>query len=236
MTDQGQLDPRFTRGLGLFGIGLAVVSAVGWFIAPIHVSSVDGGELGLHYEENRTLLLLYGPAAALGNALHGVFFVGLRSLVAPGWREQMLARLGLLCLLAEVAIVLIGFTIFPVLAFSEASTDAARVPTDLAWFLINQAAGPVTTIGLIAMTVALWRSQLVRRWVVGYAVLVGVAHLVVACTVASSGAFTPAGPVAFTVPLVFFSWFVVIGRELCAVSGSPHSRAQRCAFRPKRYF
>jgi hypothetical protein len=193
---------------------LAAVSAGTWFVAPIYVSSVEGGDLGAHYEEHRTLLLLLGPAAALGNALHGAFFAGLRSVVGPGWREQTMARLGLICLLAEVVIVLAAFTIFSVLAFSEPPTDAARVPTDLAWFLINQAAGPVTTIGLIALTIALWRSGLVRRWVVGYTLAVGAAHLVVAFTVASSGAFTPAGPVAFTVPLLFFSWFVVVGREL----------------------
>jgi hypothetical protein len=209
------------RWLGLFGLGLALISAVSWAVAPIHVSSGEiGPDASAHYETHRTLLLAFGFAAAVGNALHAAFFVALRTIVRGGRTEQALARLGMVCLLIVVVLVIVAFSIFSALAYGQPSTEVAATLTDLAWILINQAAGPVTTIGLIAITVALARSRLVRRWVVAYTVFVGGAHLVVAAAVAEEGAFSPAGTVAFVVPMLFFSWFAVVGYELIRASHS----------------
>jgi hypothetical protein len=207
------------RALGLLGLGLAVASAAVWIIAPIFVSSVDG-DAAANFDDHRALLLAFGLASAGGNALHIVFFAGLRSLVRGGALEETLARIGLLCLVGVSVIVLVAFAIFPVLAFGEPSPETADTLTDLGWFLINQAAGPLTTIGLITLTAALARSGVVRGWALGYAAVAGAAHLVVACTVATSGAFTPAGPIAFAVPFFFFAWFAVIGWELVRPSAA----------------
>ena len=215
------------RWLGLFGLGLALISAVSWVVAPIHVSSGElGTDLSAHYEDNRALLLAFGFAAALGNALQACFVVALRSIVRGGQIEQALARLGMVCMLLEVGLVTGAFTIFAALAYGQPPADVAAPLTDLAWLLINQAAGPVTAIGLISLTIALARSGLVRSWVVPYTVVVGAAHLVVAGTVAEDGFFSPAGEVAFAVPILFFSWFAVVGYELISRPG-PRSVSQR---------
>jgi hypothetical protein len=207
--------PDHLRAIGLFGLGLALVSALSWVFAPIHVSSGElGGDLAERYDEHRALLLAFGFAAALGNALQAVFDVALRSIVRGGQLNQALARVGMVCMLIQVGIVTVAFTIFSALAYAQPPNDVAAPLTDLAWLLINQAAGPVTTIGLISLTIALVRSGLVRSWVTPYAVVVGLAHLVVAATVAENGFFSPAGEVAFAVPLLFFSWFAVVGYEL----------------------
>ena len=213
MSGAREFDPRLVRALGLLGLGLAVASALTWVVAPIFVSSADGNP-DADLEEHRTLVLVFGIASAGGNALHIVFFAGLRSLVGDGAVEQALGRIGLVCLVTVSALVLVAFSVFPALAFGEPAPETADSLTDLAWFVINQAAGPVTAIGLITLTMALARTGVVRSLALGWTVLVGAAHLVVACAVATSGAFTPAGPVAFGVPFLFFSWFAVIGWEL----------------------
>ena len=219
MSKAPHLDPRFRRWLGLFGLGLALISAATWVVAPIHVSSGEvGKELSTHYESHRTLLLAFGYAAALGNPLQAIFFVALRTIVGPGQVEQTLGRVGLVCMLIVVILVLVGFSIFSALAYAQPPVDVAAPLTDLAWILINQAAGPVTTLGLIAMTIALARSGLVRGWVVGYTIVVGAAHLIVAAAVADDGLFSPAGAVAFAVPMLFFSWFAVVDYELFRAS------------------
>ena len=225
MSTAPHLDPRFRRWLGLFGLGLALTSAVTWVVAPIHVSSGElGAELVDHYESHRTLLLAFGFAAALGNPLQALFFVAQRAIVGPGEVEQTLGRVGLVCMLIVVVLVMVAFSIFAALAYAQPAVDVAAPLTDLAWILINQAAGPVTTAGLIAMTIALARSGLVRGWTVGYTIAVGAAHLIVAAAVADEGLFSPAGEVAFAVPILFFSWFAVVGYELLRDLGTepPH--------------
>lgn len=211
--DGGNLPARW---IGLFGLGLAASSVIAWTLAPIHVDAETARGVAAHYSEHRTGILRFAYLGAIGTALQLPFFVALRGLAAAAPVDQALSRLGLAAMLVEVVGVSLAFSTFGAIAYREPSPDVAQALNDVAWIAINLGAGPVTSVGLSAFALVLWRSRAVGAWLLPFTAVVALAHLVVAATFAREGAFAPVGEVSFAVPLVFFSWFAAVGVALAA--------------------
>lgn len=208
------------RALGWLGLALAASGAVGWLISPLDMPDASG-ELVSHVAEHRTEILLYAYLGVLGTAAQLVFFVGLRDVAGDAERVRFWGRLGLLAMLVEVAVVSTAFALFAVLAHLEPGPDVAAALRDSAWLFIDLAAGPVTSVGLMGLAIALVRSGVVDRWLLPLTAVVAVAHLLVAAAFAREGFLSPDGGIAIIVPLLFFSWFAAVGAPLAAGGHAP---------------
>jgi hypothetical protein len=203
------------RWIGLFGVAFALVSAGSFFLVPLDTASDQSAQsLAEHYSDHRTAILVGCYGATLGTALQLVFFVGLRGLADGSWLSQYLARLGLAAILVEVVTVIVAFSVLAAAAYGEPGPATTRTLSDLAWLLIDLAAGPATAIALSAFAVALWRSRLVGRWVLPFTAFAALAHLVVAATFARSGFLSPEGGLALVVPAIFLTWIAAVGLAL----------------------
>jgi hypothetical protein len=199
------------RWIGLFGVGLGVVGVVGWLVAPLDMPADDARALAAYYEEHRGWILAAAYAGVVGTTVQLVFFGALAELAQQTERARTAARIGLVSMVVEVVGVCVAFAVFAAVAYREPALETAQVMTDLAWILIDLAAGPCTSVGLMAFGLALAWSGVGGRALVAWSAVVAVAHLVVAAALASDGAFAPDGAVAYVVPFLFFSWFAVAG-------------------------
>lgn len=203
------------RWIGLFGFAFAVVSAATFFVVPLDTASdQSGAALARHYAEHRTAILVGCYGATLNTALQLVFFVGLRQLVDGSPLSQALGRLGLASILAEVIGVTIAFSVLAAGAYRQPDPETLRVLSDLAWILIDLAAGPVTALALSAFALALWRSRAAGRWLLVFTAFAAAAHLVVAAAFAREGFLSPEGGIALLVPGFFLGWIAVVGLSL----------------------
>lgn len=193
------------RWIGLLGLGLAGFGSVGFLLSPFDASRLA---------DQRTEVLVFAYLGVFGQALQLAFFAGLAWIVDRDARGRALGRLGLAGNLVQVTAVAVAFTIFAGLAHRAPAPDTERALSDLAWLLINLAAGPVTALSLLAFAFALTRAGVVGRWLLPLTAFVAAAHLVVGATFARDGAMAPDGVVAHAVPMLFFLWFVAVSLAL----------------------
>jgi hypothetical protein len=100
----------------------------------------------------------------------------------------------------------VAFTIFAAVAYRTTSGEVALLMTDLGWLLVNLAAGPVTTVAILAFAVALRRLGFGGAWLLPLSVVAAIAHVVVAVSFADDGFFSPTGGVEIAVPIVYQAW------------------------------
>ena len=199
------------RWIGLLGVVLALTGAFGWLVAPLDMSDDDARAVAAYYGENRGRILAYAYAGVVGTTLQLVFFGGLLHLARESERARTAARIGFAAMAVEVAGVCIAFTAFAAAAYREPEPATAQAVTDLAWLLIDLAAGPCTTVGLMSFGLALAWSGIGGGPLVAWSAVVAATHLLVAGAFAAEGFLAPDGGVALVVPLLFFSWFAAAG-------------------------
>jgi hypothetical protein len=175
-----------------------------------------------YYEAERTGVLVLAYLNAFGMAVIAAVFVALRE--ALGRWEPTWAAVGLAGGLLTVAMTLAGFVVLAALAYRGAEAESARQLTDVGWFLINVAAGPVTALSIAAYTAAIARSPAARPWLLGFGALVAAAHLLVTGAFAAAGALSPTGLVAHVVPCLWAAWVAVACLVLWRLSRVEHLR------------
>jgi hypothetical protein len=201
------------RLIGWVGIGFAVTGAVIWVVAPIAMPETTS-EVARHYSDHRSALILASIAVVGGSALVAAWYVALAALVHTTPRGRLLGSVGVVGMAIQIAAVSVGFTIFAAVAYREPPAETAQLATDIGWLLVNLAAGPVTSVAVVAFGAALSRDGYGSGWLMPFSLVVALAHLVVAASFADEGFFSPVGGIEIVVPLLYQAWIGAIALAL----------------------
>ena len=205
--------PAFARWVGIVGIGLAVVGAATWVVAPIDMPA-SAQALADHYADHRTALIVTSVFVVAGNAIVAAFFVALAGLLDADPLDRLLGRVGVVGMSIQIAAVSIAFTCFAAVAYRQPDADTAQVMTDTGWLLVNLAGGPVTAVAIVGFALGLTRTRMAGRWLLAPSVFASIAHLVVAMAFARSGFLSPEGGIAIVVPVIYAAWIGLVSVAL----------------------
>jgi hypothetical protein len=212
-------DGSHPRLLGFAGLGFALAGTVTWLISPIAMPN-EAAAVAAHYSDNRTALILTSIVVVGSSALMAAWYVGVAALFARTPGGAVYARIGVVGIAVQIAVVSVGFTVFATVAYREPDPGTAQLATDLGWLLISLAGGPMTTVAIIAFTLALKREGFGGTWLATLSAIAAVAHIVVASSFAESGFFSPVGGVEIVVPMIYLAWIAALGVALVRGSRS----------------
>ena len=118
----------------------------------------------------------------------------------------------------EFTAVAVGLSILAAAAYRPGQpAETIRALTDAGWVVINLGAGLPTAVSVAAFSLVLLRTRLLPRWVVGFGLLVSVAHLKERGTRAfleRGGFLAPEGAIAVVVPTLYYLWVLVVSLTL----------------------
>ena len=207
---------RIERLTAIAGLVVVALSLVNLTLPPVPAGDAPATAFAGYYAAHRTAVLVVAYVAVLGAAVVVAFLAGLRDLLRRHEAgDGTLATTGLVAGVVEFTAVAVGLSILAAAAYRPGQpAETIRALTDAGWVVINLGAGLPTAVSVAAFSLVVLRTRLLPRWVVGFGLLVSVAHLVVSGAFARGGFLAPEGAIAVVVPTLYYLWVLVVSLTL----------------------
>jgi hypothetical protein len=214
-------DLRVLKGTAYAGLVVVALFILTILILPLTdapATNASAQDLAKWVTDHRAELIAVTWISALSFAFLFLFFAGLRHLLARAeGLPPLLSNLGFASGAALVIVLWISLGFIAAAAYrtpDEANTAVIRALSDLTWVGFALSGFP-TAIALIAFSLVVRRTGILPPSVAWLGFIVGAAHVLATMTTfAREGAYSLAGDVASTVPLLFYIWVAIVSATL----------------------
>ncbi|MDP9236629.1 MAG: DUF4386 domain-containing protein [Chloroflexota bacterium] len=174
--------------------------------------SDSGPQVAAFFADNRMPVLIALYCAAIGTGVNLAFYLLLRDVFRRlDAGVETLAALGVAGGITFIAIVFTAFGVLAQMAFREGAGDPQTYRTLMdVYALMLVMSGLPTAVSLIAISLAVLRTQLFPSWLAWYGFAVAAVHLVSAGSFARDGFFTPTIVAGTIAPVLFELWVLAI--------------------------